>query len=80
MILNIVQPGELYGERLKSVDLRVGKILRYGGTKALINLDIFNLTNSNTTEKYQLNYGTTYLNPLQITAARFFKISAQLDF
>ena len=79
-ILNIVQPGALYGERLKSVDLRFGKILRYGGTKALVNLDVFNLLNSNTTEKYQLTYGATYLNPLQITAARFFKISAQLDF
>ena len=79
-ILNIVQPGELYGERLKSVDLRFGKILRYAGTKAQVSLDIFNLTNSNTTEKYQLTYGTTYLNPLQITAARFFKISAQFDF
>jgi hypothetical protein len=80
MILNIVHPGELYGERLKSVDLRLGKILRYAGTKAQVSLDVFNLFNSNTTEKYQLNYGTTYLNPLQITAARFFKISAQLDF
>ena len=79
-ILNIVQPGALYGERLKSVDLRFGKILRHAGTKALVNLDIFNLLNSNTTEKYQLTYGPTYLNPLQITAARFFKISAQLDF
>jgi hypothetical protein len=79
-ILNIVQPGELYGERLKSVDLRLGKILRYAGTRAQLNLDIFNLFNSNTTERYQLSYGPTYLNPLQITAARFFKISAQLDF
>ena len=80
MILNIVQPGALYGERLKSVDLRFGKILKHAGTKALVNLDVFNLLNSNTTEKYQLTYGATYLNPLQITAARFFKISAQLDF
>ena len=50
------------------------------GTKAQVSLDVFNLFNSNTTEKYQLSYGTTYLDPLQITAARFFKISAQLDF
>ena len=48
--------------------------------EAQVSLDIFNLTNSNTTEKYQLNYGPTYLNPLQITAARLFKISAQFDF
>ena len=79
-VLNIVQPGAQYGERLKSVDLRLGKILRYAGTRAQVSLDIFNLLNSNTTERYQLSYGPTYLNPLQITAARFFKISAQFDF
>ncbi len=78
--LNIVKPGALYGDRLNSVDLRFGKILRYGTTKTLVSLDVFNLVNSNTTEKYQLTYGTTYLNPLSIMSARFFKISAQLDF
>jgi hypothetical protein len=45
-----------------------------------VNLDIFNLLNSNTTERYQLNYGTAYANPLSIMSARFFKIGAQLDF
>jgi hypothetical protein len=46
----------------------------------MINFDVFNLLNANTTERYQLTYGTTYLNPLSITSARFFKISAQVDF
>jgi len=78
--LNIVEPGKLYGDRLNAVDLRFGKILRYGRTKTQINLDIYNLANSNTTEVYQRNYGATYLNPLSIMSARFFKISAQFDF
>jgi hypothetical protein len=79
-ILNIVQPGDLYGDRLNSIDLRFGKLLRFGNARTSINLDIFNLLNSNTTERYQLSYGPTYLNPLQIMAARFFKIGAQIDF
>jgi hypothetical protein len=78
--LNIVQPGVMYGPRLNSVDLRIGKILRYGTTKTMVNLDIFNLFNSNTAQVYQLTYGPTYLNPLSITAARFFKIGVQFDF
>jgi hypothetical protein len=78
--LNIVKPGVMYGDRLNSVDLRFGKILKYGSTKTLLSLDVFNLINSNTTEKYQLTYGTTYLNPLSIMSARFFKIGAQIDF
>ncbi len=51
--LNIVKPGALYGDRLNAVDLRFGKILRYGTTKTLVSLDIFNLFNSNTPQVYQ---------------------------
>ncbi len=85
--LNIVEPGAMYGDRLNSVDLRFGKNLRYGGTRTLIALDIFNVTNSNTPDAYQQTYSgpltlprSTYLDPLSITAARLFKISAQFDF
>jgi hypothetical protein len=78
--LNIVKPGVMYGDRLNSVDVRFGKILKYGTTKTLVSFDIFNLLNSNTTERYQLTYGTTYLNPLSIMSARFFKIGVQFDF
>jgi hypothetical protein len=88
--LNIVEPGELYGDRLTSIDLRFGKILRYGNTRSMINFDIYNLFNANTTEVFQRSYSpptapgttprSTYLDPLQIMSARFFKISAQFDF
>ena len=78
--LQIVEPGPVYGDRLNAVDLRFGKILRYGRTRTQLNLDVHNLVNSNTTEVYQRNYGPTYLNPLAIMSARFFKISAQFDF
>jgi hypothetical protein len=78
--LNIVKPGTLYGDRINAVDLRIGKILRYGTTKTMVNLDIFNLFNSNTTQVYQLTYGNAYLNPLSIMSARFFKIGVQFDF
>ena len=78
--LNIVEPGAMYGDRLNSIDLRLGKILRYGTTKTMVNFDIYNLLNASTTERYQLSYGDAYLNPLSITSARFFKISVQFDF
>ena len=82
---NIVEPGKLYGDRLNQADLRLGKNLRYGGTRTLVALDIFNLFNSNTPDVYQTNYSapsatSTFLNPTSITVGRFFKISAQFDF
>jgi hypothetical protein len=85
--LNIVEPGALYGDRLTSIDLRLGKILRFGNSRTAVNFDVYNLFNSNTTEVFQRNYTapnsiprSTYLDPLQIMSARFFKISAQFDF
>jgi hypothetical protein len=80
--LNIVEPGKLKYERLSQADLRLGKNLRYGRTRTLVALDIFNLFNSNTPDVYQQSYvvPATYLNPQSITVGRFFKISAQLDF
>ena len=78
--LNVVEPGKSYGDRLNSIDLRFGKILKYGKSRTMINFDIFNLLNASTTERYNLTYGDAYLNPLSIMSARFFKISAQFDF
>jgi carboxypeptidase family protein len=78
--LQLVKPGTVYGDRLSGVDLRLGKILKYGRTKTLVAVDIFNLFNSNAVDVYQQNYGPAYLNPLSITQARFFKISVQFDF
>jgi hypothetical protein len=78
--LNIVKPGTLYSDRINAVDLRFGKVLRYGSTKTLVSLDIFNLFNSNTAQVFIQTYGPAYLNPLSIMSARFFKIGAQFDF
>ena len=83
--LNIVEPGKLKYERLSQADVRFGKNLRYGRTRTLVALDVFNIFNSNTPDVYQTTYSapsatSTYMNPLSITVGRFFKISAQVDF
>jgi hypothetical protein len=83
--LNIVEPGKLKYERLSQADVRFGKNLRYGRSRTLVALDIFNVFNSNTPDVFQTTYTapsatSTYLNPMSITVGRFFKISAQLDF
>ena len=79
-LLGLVQPGEKYGDRLNQVDLRFGKLLRFGATRTLVALDLFNAFNTNTTDVYQTFYGPTYLNPASVMAARLAKISAQFDF
>jgi hypothetical protein len=67
------------GERLTQVDFRVSKLLNFGGTRARLNLDLYNAFNANTALVYQETFDD-FLNPAEIMVARFFKFSAQFDF
>jgi len=90
--LNIVQPGAMYGNRLSAVDLRVSKVLKFAALKESrvhVNFDVYNVFNANTTEVYQRSYSapaaagaprSTYLDPLSIMSARYFKFGTQFDF
>ena len=44
---NILTAGELYGDRITQVDMRIAKLLRFGRTRTNIGIDIYNLFNSN---------------------------------
>lgn len=77
--VNIVAPGVLYGERINQVDLRVGKIVRFGARRATFSLDLFNLTNGDTVTATNNNYATLW-RPTSILQARFAKLSVSLDF
>ena len=39
--------GELAGDRLHQVDLRISKLLRFGGARARANVNLYNAFNSN---------------------------------
>jgi hypothetical protein len=71
--------GELYGERLHQVDLRVSKLLSFGGTRLRVNADLYNALNSSAVLE-QNDAFDDWLTPSQILVARFFKFSVQFDF
>ena len=77
--IQILEPGAIYGDRLNQVDLRVGKVLRFGGTRSLVNLDMYNIFNADPTTAYNASFAV-WQQPLTVLQARFFKISAQFDF
>jgi hypothetical protein len=81
--VNLVRPGELYGPRINSVDLRVAKILRFANTRTNVGFDLFNLFNANTGTAFDQAFGaagTTYLRPTTILNPRFVRFNVTLDF
>ena len=80
--VNIVTPGVLYGDRVNEVDMRFGKILKFGKTRANVGVDIYNLLNSAAVLSYNQSFipNGAWLIPTSEMSARFAKLSVQFDF
>ena len=80
--VNLLSPGEQYGDRINQLDFRVSKILRFSGYRAQIAVDLYNALNSSAIESYNQAFiaGGAWLTPTGILSARFAKITAQFDF
>jgi hypothetical protein len=81
--INLVEPGSEYVERLNQLDFRIGKVVRVGRTKSTINLDMYNALNSDAIREINNAYGSWTgpgYRPSGVLLARFFKVSATLDF
>src|SRR6185436_7431285 len=78
--LNLL-PGDtnLLSERLNQLDIRFGKIIRYGRTRTNLSVDVFNALNNDTITGQSTAYETLW-RPTSILQARFVKFSAQFDF
>jgi hypothetical protein len=77
--VNLVEPGTMYGERLNQLDFRFGKVVRFGGSRAMFSLDLYNALNVDTVLTLN-NAFATWQRPQSVMLARFAKIGVQLDF
>jgi hypothetical protein len=71
--------GELHGERLHQMDVRVSKLLQFAGTRVRLNVDVYNALNSSAVLDQNDAFGA-WQTPLEILVARFYKFSVQFDF
>jgi hypothetical protein len=80
--LGLLPPLKYFQPRLNQLDFRASKIVRVGGDRLLVSVDLFNALNANTVQTYNGSYNPTgqWLTPLTILTPRFAKVSAQLDF
>ena len=77
--VNLVEPGTMYAERANQVDLRFGKVIRFGSNRAAFNVDLYNAFNSSAVITLNNNFAT-WQRPQAILQARFAKLGVQLDF
>jgi hypothetical protein len=81
--VNLLVPGQLYGDYVRQVDLRAGKIVRFGHTRSLVAVDVYNLFNANPGLTYQQSFtgaGATWKNPSTLLMPRFVRFNVTVDF
>jgi hypothetical protein len=76
--VNLIEPRTLYGERLNLFDLRFGKILRFGQTRATAHVDVNNVLNANTVLTVNNSFAV-WQRPQSILPARFVKVGLTLE-
>jgi carboxypeptidase family protein len=82
IVINLIDPGDAFGDRVNEVDLRVAKVLRFGKTRANVGIDLYNMFNSSAVLSYNQTFvpNGPWLQPLLVLTPRFVKFTAQLDF
>ena len=78
--VNLIAPRSQYGDRFNQLDVRIGKILRFGGTRTTVGLDVYNLFNSSAALALNPTFGNNWQRPQEILNARFAKLVLQLNF
>jgi hypothetical protein len=83
--VNLLPQGHQFPDRLNSLDIRVGKILRFGRIRTNVAIDFYNRFNSNTGTAYNQTYdpvtnGATWLAPSTVLNPRFARFNVTVDF
>jgi hypothetical protein len=83
--VDLALPGQVYPDRINSVDMRVAKVLRFRGYRADVGFDFYNLFNANTGTAFNQVYdvvsnGASWLRPTTVLNPRFARFNFTLNF
>jgi hypothetical protein len=78
--VNLIEPGTMYGNRINQLDFRVAKLLRFGTTRTMLGVDLYNALNSGAILTYNNTFGRTWLQPNSILTGRMARLSAEFTF
>ena len=83
--VDLTLPGQVYPDRVNSLDLRLAKVIRFKRYRANVGFDFYNLFNANTGTAFNQVYdvasnGASWLRPTTILNPRFARFNLTLDF
>ncbi len=78
--VNLLAPGELYGDRVRQWDLSLKKIFRFGAQRLTAGVDMYNLMNNNVTLLFNPTFVPNtpgWQSPQQYMNPRVFRLNAE---
>ena len=83
--VDLLLPGQKYGDRVNSLDMRVAKVVRIGRYRTDVGFDFYNLVNANTGTAFNQVYdvvsnGSTWFRPTTLLAPRFARFNVTVNF
>ena len=84
-VVNLLDPGDLYGEGYTIFDLKFAKIIRFANKRLNVGVDVYNLFNNDAIRGYQDTYpadanGVPWGTPQTLLSPRFARLQVQFDF
>jgi hypothetical protein len=80
IVVPLIEPGSLFGERKNQVDLRLGKTVQAGRLKLSPALDFYNLLNASTVLSENFTYGPVWRQPTDVLTGRVIQAVVQVNF
>jgi hypothetical protein len=83
--VNLLAPGAVYGDRVNVTDLRVAKVVRFGGKRLNVGVDLYNLFNANPPTTFETVFdvatvGARWLQPTAVLNPRAARLNVQFEF
>jgi hypothetical protein len=84
-IVNLLDPGDLYGEGYALFDLKFAKNIRFADKRLNIGVDVYNLFNNDAIRAIEQTYpassaGVAWGTPTVLLSPRFARLQVQIDF
>ncbi len=82
LAIDLIAPGQVWGDRVNELDFRFGKILKFSRYRINAGIDFYNILNQAAVLTYSQTFapGGAWLAPTSVLSPRFMKLSAQIDF